>query len=477
MGLVILLVEDDLSFAKHLARFLVKEGHEVEHASSGEDGVRLFQDKTPDIVLLDLMLPDIGGLQVLEQIKKLDDSSAVIVMTAHGSITTAVDAIHLGALDYITKPIDLEALEIKLDQARQIQGMRSDLGYLLDRERRGTDFETFIGSSSKMRAVYEKIDEVAKTDNTTVLITGPSGTGKELVSRAVHARSARSNKPLMQIDCTAIPYSLMESELFGHERGAFTGADRMKKGLLELADGGTLLLDEIGDMELALQGKFLRVLQERQFRRVGGTRDLRFDVRVIAATNQDLDRLSVEKRFRSDLLYRLKVFQIELPLLKDRGNDVLELADSFIKLHARSFRKNIKGLDAEASQLLREYSFPGNVRELRNIIEQAVILAKGAYITPDLLPVSRPTPKSSPPGSPTEFDADGEGVVEHMILSLDSLGDKPLQTAESELITQALRKSGGSNKVQAAKMLGISRFALKRKLEKLTVDLLTLDKK
>lgn len=467
MGLAVLLVEDDQDFAEFLCRFLAKEGHEVEHASTGEQGVRLFGKQTPDLVLLDLFLPTLGGLEVLEQMKDLEESAPVIVMTANASIETAVQAMRLGALDYVTKPVDLEALGLKLEQAKKMMGLRSDLQYLLERERRSTDFENFVGDCPAMRSVYQKIREVAKTDNTTVLVTGESGTGKELVAGAVHALSQRSKKPLMQIDCTAIPVSLLESELFGHERGAFTGADRLKKGLLELADGGTLLLDEIGDMDLAVQGKFLRVLQERQFRRVGGTRDLRFDVRVIAATNQELERLSEGGRFRHELLYRLKVFQIELPPLKERGEDILKLADVSLSHYARAFRKPVSAFDAEARRALIEYSFPGNVRELRNIIEQAVILCKGVTLTRDLLGIPDPTNEN------TDNTVDN-GDVAQGALSLDALGDSPLQAAERELIKQALGRSGG-NKKHAAQLLGISRFALQRKLEKLAFELLNID--
>jgi len=459
MGYAILLIEDDLTYAKFLTRFLQKEEHEVAHAATGEDGLALFEKSSPDVVLLDMMLPGMDGLETLQQLKKVDESVAVIVVTAHGSISSAVEAMRLGAMDYITKPVDPDALSAKLDQAKQLLNMRADLDYVLNREKQGSGFKDIIGQCPAMRVVYEKIEEVAKTDNTTVLITGESGTGKELVARAIHSQSARSNKPLMQIDCTSIPLSLLESELFGHERGAFTGADRLKKGLLELADSGSLLLDEIGDMDLSIQSKFLRVLQERKFRRVGGTRDLRFDVRVIAATNQDLDQHSEEGKFRRDLLYRLKVFQIELPALRERGQDILLLAESFIQKFAQSFRKPVRGLDPQARQALLDYTFPGNVRELQNIIEQAVILAKEPLIPRELLSIS----ESKGLRSAQRDTATQRG------LSLEALGDNPLQAAEQELIVQALRKSKG-NKKQAAELLGISRFALQRKLEKYELD-------
>ncbi len=465
MGLAILLVEDDRSFAKSLSGFLRKEGHEVEHVETGEDGIKLFSEERPDLLLLDLVLPGISGLQALEELRKLDDSATVIVMTGHGSIETAVEAMRLGATDYIAKPVNLEALSLKLDQAGELLGLSSDTNHDVDGEQRGTGFEYFIGNCPEMRAVYDKIREVAKTDNTTVLVTGQSGTGKELVARSIHSLSSRRNKPLMQIDCTAIPLSLMESELLGHERGAFTGADSIKKGLLELADGGTLFLDEIGDMDPTLQSKLLRVLQERQFRRVGGALDLRFDVRVIAATNQDLDRLSDDGRFRRDLLYRLKVFQIELPPLRDRGKDILALAEAFVSEYTREFRKQISGFDADAKNALAEYSFPGNVRELRNIVEQAVILAKGELITRDLLSMQEPSD-----GNNVQAEEAGGGF------SLDALGDTPLQTAERKLIALALERTEG-NKKRAAELLGISRFALQRKLEKMMLDLLESERK
>jgi len=465
MGLAILLVEDDAKFAEFLVRFLTKEKHEVRHTSSGEEGVQLFGETSPDLVLLDLMLPGIDGLEVLEQIRAADESAAVIVMTAHGSVAIAVEAMRLGAIDFIAKPLDLEALEIKLEQAKELLGMRADLDYLLDRERRGGGFEDFVGGCAVMRAVYEKIREVSKTDNTTVLVTGESGTGKELAARAIHSLSARGERPLMQIDCTSIPLNLLESELFGHERGAFTSAEKTKKGLLEVADGGSLLLDEIGDMDLTIQAKFLRVLQERQFRRIGGTRDLRFDVRVIAATNQDLDRLSEEGGFRRDLLYRLKVFQIELPPLRERGEDVIELAEMFVHQFAKSFRKPVKGLDEGARQACLEYSFPGNVRELRNLIEQAVILAGGDLVTGELLSI---------PGGNPRGGGESKGEGRPVSLSLDALGDKPLEAAERLLIKEALARSGG-NKKRAAELLGISRFALQRRLEKLARILLEQD--
>jgi DNA-binding NtrC family response regulator len=461
MTLSILLIEDDQRFADRLVRFLGKEGHEVEHAPTGERGVELLGRLVPDLILLDLVLPGIDGLETLGRLRKIRESVSVIVLTAHASVATAVEAMRLGALDYLTKPLDLDALCVKLSKVEQLHGLRSDLEYALEREQRDSGFENFVGDCPKMRAVYERLREVAKTDNTTVLLTGESGTGKELAARAVHSLSARCKKPLMQINCAAIPMTLLESELFGHERGAFTGAGQTKKGLLELADGGTLLLDEIGDMPYELQSKLLRVLQERQFRRVGGTRDLVFDVRIIAATNQDLDHLAEERRFRPDLLYRLRVFGVDLPPLRERGDDILKLADTFVQHYAKAFRKPLRGLDADAQHALRGYSFPGNVRELRNMVEQAAILAKGELVTRELLRLAPAEPE--PPGAGRKAG-----------LSLDSLGSQPLLEAERELIREALQRSHG-NKRQAAERLGISRFALQRKLEKLALGMLDLD--
>ncbi len=465
MGQSILLVEDDNRFADFLCGFLRKNGADVDVAPTGEEGLVLYETKSPDIVILDLGLPGMDGLSTLEQLKAIDDTAAVIVMTADASIATAVEAMRLGAIDFATKPVDLEALTLKLEQARALLGLRSDLGYLLDREQRQSHFENIIGDCARMKDVYEKIRQVAQTDNSTVLITGPSGTGKELVARAIHSLSSRRRRPLIQIDCTSIPISLMESELFGHERGAFTSADVKKKGLLELADDGTLFLDEVGDMDQQVQGKFLRVLQERTFRRVGGTRDMRFDVRVIAATNQDLEQRCNAGLFRSDLMYRLKVFQIELPPLVDRGRDILLLADAFVAEFARSFRKPVRGLDEGAKAALMGYDFPGNVRELRNIIEQAVILAGEDVVTAAVLSIPEK-------GASARRSARMPTDDSLPLLSLDALGDSPLEAAELELIKQALERENG-NKKRAAERLGISRFALQRKLEKLALKKLT----
>jgi two-component system NtrC family response regulator len=449
MSTAVLLVDDDRRFAELLSNSLRKDGHDVEHAATAAEALRLVRERAPDVVLLDLVLPDMDGLTVLERIRELDGPPAVVVMTAHASVATAVAAMRLGALDYITKPIDLEALALKLGQTRRLLGLRADLEYVLERDRPRGGASGLVGNCPAMRAVYARVEEVARTDATTVLVTGPSGTGKELVARAVHSQSARRGRPLMQIDCTAIPVALLESELFGHERGAFTGADRMKKGLLELSDGGTLLLDEIGDMPVELQAKLLRVLQERQLRRVGGTRELRFDTRVIAATNQDLERLCDDGRFRRDLLFRLKVFQIALPPLCERGDDILTLAEAFILEYAATFRKPVRELDEEARAALLRYPFPGNVRELRNLIEQAVILCRSPVITRDLLPIVAAAPAAAT--TPT--------------LRLESLGPHPLAAAERELIRQALDQSGG-NQRRAAQLLGISRFALQRRLQR-----------
>ncbi|MDH5673417.1 MAG: sigma-54 dependent transcriptional regulator [Myxococcales bacterium] len=488
MPFTILLVDDDRAFGKRLQRFLQKEGHHAEWVQSGEQAVAQYAELAPDLLLLDLMLPGMGGLEALRQIRAQDASATALVMTAHGTIKTAVEAIHAGAADFLLKPIDLEALLAKLEWVREHSGLKADLGYMLEREQQRAGARGFVGDSPVMQAVYGRIGEVAATDDTTVLITGPSGTGKELVARAVHAQSNRSHKPLMQIDCTAIPLHLLESELFGHERGAFTGADRTRKGLLELAEGGTLFLDEVGDMAYELQGKFLRVLQERKLRRVGGTRELPVDVRVISATHQDLDAGVAERRFRSDLLFRLRVFEIRLPPLRERGDDILAIAESFLEEFATRFKRPVRALSVEAREALLAYPFPGNVRELRNIMEQAVILAKGEALTPDLLAIHRapamaarslaPAPAPAPaapspsspsppsPSSPSSSSPQGASPAGAKLLSLDALGQTPLETAERELIRQALERTAG-NKKRAAELLGITRFALQRRAQKL----------
>lgn len=511
MSLSFLVVDDDPAFLRTLARFLSKEGHEVASAASAEEALTLVEEHRPDVVLLDLRLPGMDGLAAIDAIRSIDEAISIVVMTAHASISTAVDAIRRGATDFITKPVDLEALVVKLEQLERMINLEAELHYLQQRERQDArGFESFVGASAPMRAVYEKIRQVAATDNTTVLVTGRSGTGKELVARAVHTTSARKDRPLMQIDCTSIPLNLLESELFGHERGAFTGADRRKTGLFELADRGTLFLDEIGDMDISLQGKFLRVLQERSFRRVGGTRDLRFDVRVIAATHQDLEKRCDEGRFRRDLLYRLRVFQIELPPLRERGDDILMLAEAFLEEHAQRLHRNVRGFSPEARAALSGYSFPGNVRELRNLVEQAVILTKGSWITPVELHLRPEEPKAALSSTQRARDAhrneltststhraldeDGgrlvnasSGGVERGLttpteasasiatISLEALGEQPLVKAERLLIIEALRRTGG-NKKRAAELLGISRFALQRRLDKLTMELLRVER-
>ncbi len=453
----VLLVDDDASFTKRMARFLTKQRYHVEQAASGEQALHSVERTAPDIVLLDLMLPGIDGLETLRMMRAILDSAAIIVMTGWSSVDVAVKAMRAGATDFIAKPIDLDALSMKLVQAGEVLSMRADLGYL--RERQSTRFESLLGNCAAMRAVCDKIEMVAATPDTTVLVTGPSGTGKELVSRQIHESSARAHKPLMQIDCTAIPTGLLESELFGHERGAFTGADRAKKGLLELADGGTLLLDEIGDMPMDVQAKFLRVLEERRFRRVGGVRELGFDARVVAATNQDLESLAQRRLFREDLMFRLKVFQIELPRLCEREGDVMTLAWAFLREFSASFRKPIRSIAPDAEAALCSYSFPGNVRELRNLMEQAVILATGDVITRDLISIP-----ARPDGANGHDGPSGSSG-----LNLDELGDKPLEEAERILIEQALARTSG-NKRQAAELLGISRYSLQRRLDKLEAE-------
>lgn len=451
MNGAILIVEDEETFRRSLSRLLEKDGHVVVTAGNVADGVRLFQESRPDVVLLDYMLPDGNGIDALKRMKEIDPGITVVLMTAFGSIEAAVAAMKAGALDYITKSADVIAeVRLRVAKALRMTSLEDEIEYRR-RNEEGARGE-IIGESTALRGVLGRIDEVAKSKETTVLIRGESGTGKELVARSIHEQSEGKNAPFVAIDCAAIPGTLLESELFGYERGAFSGADRTKRGLLDLARGGTIFLDEIGEMEIRLQSKLLRVLEEKRFRRVGGVRDIEMSSRIVAATNRNLADMVAEGNFREDLYYRLSVFEVVLPPLRVRGEDVVRLAQHFSHQFARKLGKEVNGFTREAEDFLRNYEFPGNVRELRNMIERAVIMLAGDMIHSDLLAAI-----------PSQEAGAVAALSPHAVVI--TLGEISLQDAERQLVERALALSD-NNKKRAAQMLGISRFALLRRLEK-----------
>jgi len=374
MGLAnsILIVDDEENIRKYLGQSLTKDGFEVFTAKYGKEGINLLVQKHIDVVLLDLNLPDVNGLDVLKEIKKIDVQAVIIIITAYGEISTAVEATKLGAYEYLTKPFDVEDVKIVINKALNFIGLRNRINVLERQVGHYQDGE-IITRSRKMYELFDFIDQIAKTSST-VIIYGETGTGKELIANMIHRKNRSTKKPFVTIDCTSLSENLLESELFGHEKGAFTGAIALKKGLFEIAHGGTVFLDEIGEMPLPLQSKILKVLESKSFRRVGGEKYLDTDVQIIAATNRDLKRFVEERRFRKDLYYRLNVVPIYLPPLRERREDIFPLIEYFVQIFNKKIGRNISEVSNEALRTLIDYDWPGNVRELRNIIEHLVIL-------------------------------------------------------------------------------------------------------
>ena len=436
----ILVVEDEPKMAFLLEAELNDAGHRATSVTDGREAVRRVEREHFDIVITDLRMEGMDGIEVLERVKGLDPQTEVVLITAYATAQTAVEAMKKGAYDYIIKPFDIEELKLLVKKIEEKQGLLYENALLQEKARR----EGLLvgGRSPAMRKVLELIDKVAPTD-ATVLVLGESGTGKELVARRIHHTSPRRDKPLVAVHCATFPENLLESELFGYERGAFTGANRRKVGHFEYADGGTIFLDEVGELPASVQAKLLRFLQERQFTRLGGVEPVRVDVRVIAATNRDLEREVREGRFREDLFYRLNVFPIELPPLRERREDIPLLVEHFLRQRNRP----PDVVSPEAMEALLAYDWPGNVRELENVIERALILAGEGRITPDLLPFGRPKA-----GAKVELPDEGVNLEE----------------VERELITQALEKAGW-NKAKAAKLLGITRRRLYSRMEALGI--------
>src|SRR5262252_8438633 len=382
----ILIVDDDKLVRWTLTQKCTEFGYFSLEASSGEEALRALQNEYVDAVLLDVHLPDLSGIEVLEKLKQAGDPCTVIMMTADPQLEEVKAALRLGAYDFVSKPINYAELGVTLQNALEAGALRTEVESLRGEVRRRTGYHEVIGVSRKMTELMKFVHKVAASEASTILIQGVSGTGKDLVAKAIHYRSSRSERPFVAINCSAIPETLMEAELYGHEKGAFTDAKAMKKGLFEVADGGTLFLDEIGELSPLLQAKLLRVLEDQVVRRVGGVRDIQVNVRVIAASNRDLEREVREGRFRQDLFYRLAIIAIFLPSLRERKEDILPLVEFFLAHYNRKFRKSVQGLTVETRRLVMNYDWPGNVRELKNALERAMILEDESVLRPVYLP-------------------------------------------------------------------------------------------
>jgi len=447
--ITVLVVDDELLIRKSLAKVLRARGYAVELASTGAEGLERVGELRPQVMILDMRLPDTDGLSVLRQARQVDPLLQVIVITAYGDVTSAVEAMKLGACDFLRKPYEMEDIVLAVQAAGKNFRQATELDLYRRQAWRHYSGEEIIGRSAPMNAVRDLIEKVVRSKATSVLITGESGTGKELVARAIHYRGDRAQAPLMEVNCSSFHENLLENELFGHEKGAFTDASDTKKGLVELCDGGTLFLDEVGDMPLPTQAKLLRFIDHRNFKRVGGALDIGVDIRIVAATNKDLEAEVRAGRFRHDLYFRLKVVSIQLPPLRDRGEDVQLLATHFMREFARKFQKNFTAIDAQASLRLSGYAWPGNVRELRNLIERVVLLEEGPQIDEAHLP--------------SEW---GDRRADMAIVGGDALDLPTLAQIEAEHIGEVLKLTSG-NKSRAARILGISRQGLIEKLRRL----------
>ena len=446
----ILVVDDEHLIRWSLEQNLKKQGYEVVTAGSGEDALRLVREEQPDLVLLDIQLPGISGIDVLEKIKDHDDDIIVIMVTANSGLENAVNAMRLGAYDYVSKPFNLDELAIVVKKALETSDLKQEVVRLRSETKKDGP-PNIIGESRQIKYLMEVLDKVARSEASTVLVQGESGTGKELVAKWIHYSSNRAEKPFIAINCAAVPATLLESELFGHEKGAFTDAKATKKGLFELADGGTVFLDEIGDMEMGMQAKLLRFLEDRSFRRIGGNRVFTVDVRIISATNKDLQKSIEEKTFRNDLYYRLQVIPIFLPSLRERKEDIIPLASHFINLYNKDFNRKVQGIAGMAERIMTDYSWPGNVRELKNVIERAIILGNDETLLLEHLPLEMVAKASPQNGAPvSSFRLPPEGI--------------DIEEVEKELIRQALEITEWNQSKAAKKLnLGIDAFRYRMK--------------
>ncbi len=454
----VLIVEDKESMAQMLSQAIEGEGYKTILARDGREGIQKFKDNQVDVVVTDLKLPYKSGLEVLEAVKEHNSLMPVILMTAYGTIETAVKAVKEGAYDFLTKPFDPDHLLLLIGKALEKQRLLTENIILREEFTRQLKLPRIIGKSANILEVIDKVQKVAPS-NATVLLLGESGTGKEIFARAVHHLSSRKEGPFVAINCAAIPRDLLESELFGHEKGAFTGAVGRKIGKFELANKGTLFLDEIGDLDLSLQAKLLRVLEGSDYMRVGGVAKIKVDVRVVAATNQNLQAAIAKQKFREDLYYRLSVFPVTIPPLRERKEDIPALIEHFVNYYCQELKKPVKTISPAAMELLVNHSWSGNVRELQNAIERAIILSEGQVITPDQLTLrTREVGRTEGPSAEQRIDG-----------TLQEVSGAAARTAEEKLIRKVLKETGG-NKSRAAEILQVSYKTLLTKIKDYQID-------
>src|SRR6188508_407403 len=450
----ILIADDHDALRRGLVRALTEAGHDVDEAPNGNAAIEKLHESYYDVVLSDLKMGGSDGIEVLKTTKALHPTTNVILMTAFGTVNTAVEAMKIGAFDYVQKPFEIEEMELKVEKALEHRRLKHEIDYLRHEQQDIYDFDHIVGASGALQSVLAIVKKVARS-NSTVLVRGETGTGKELIAGAIHHNSNRANRAFVKVNCAALQENLLESELFGHEKGAFTSADKQRIGRFEQADGGTLFLDEIGDMSPSTQAKILRVLQEHEFERLGGTRTLRVDVRLVAATNRDLAGMVQSGHFREDLYYRLNVVSIEMPPLRERKDDIVPLASSFIRKFAAELKKRIDGLEPDAQKLLMRYNWPGNIRELENTIERAMLLAEGHAIAAHDLRLG-------------EVQTTGNGRDQAATVKIPPTGI-PLEDIERHALVEALKMSNWIQK-DAAELLSISPRVMNYKIKTLRID-------
>jgi len=447
----ILVVDDEYLIRWTLQQNLEKEGYEVILAESGEEAIVKVREEAPDLVLLDIKLPGKDGYEVLAEVLKIDQGIIPIMITAFEDVEKVVKAMRLGAFDYMTKPFDFGKVRLSIQKALETSQLKREVKQLRREKSSWFGFNNIVAVSQEMSRVLQIAEKIAQSDAATVLIQGDSGTGKEIIAHVIHERSKRDNMPFITVNCAGFQEQMLENELCGHEKGAFTDAKEVKKGLLEVADRGTLFLDEIGDMNQNLQGKILRLVEQKSFRRIGGLKDIQVDIRIITATNKDLIKLKDEGKFREDLFYRINVASIRIPPLRERPEDILPLTKYFVQKYNEEFHKNIQKISNGVENFLREYGWPGNVRELKNVIERAMILGDGEVLLMEHLPIEILGQASKQ-----------VGAIEGIRIPPDGIS---LEKVEEALVRQALKMTNG-NQTKAAKLLDISRDALRYRMQK-----------